>query len=524
MLQEFVTQPQTVPEDQSLRPSKEHSSSTGKWVFSVALITFLALFLRVFAVDYHSFWYDEAVTAILTQVSLTDLVQGREKDNGNPPLYWVAARGWSILFGRSEIGLRSLSVVCGVLTIPILALLGRRLLDRTTGLFAAGLLAISPFHIELSNEARTYALLGFLIVLNSYFFVRWIDQMRITDLAVYALTTFLSCYSHYYALILPLGNLACLLTFSRTRGLLFPWLGAMAVAGLLWICWLPAFIEQLRTPGNLSREADRWQYQFLSTPVVFSLGRTFAWRDSTWWMLGLAALGTLVAFAGPTLLALFQLRRQRLTAIFLGGWCLLPIFCPLIVAVFFSPIYHVRAASVGFLAYILLLAFGLTQIRLPLRIGMIGLIIVLTGISLFRYATQPLKDDWRSATPYILNTVGNGEPIIFDKDIEVVSFKYYVPSLRSLPEKMIAVVSAEQGHILGVQYQNGTRIDRAVRAYGEEIFSLPSGCLVLCVPSQPPNYYEDLLMKHGYTIARRNHFHRIDILHFVRNSGEEAVP
>jgi len=493
------------------------------WMLGLASIMLLGLFLRIVAINYHSFWYDEAVTAKLTEAPTTDLIRGQVKDNGNPPFYWVLAKAWSSIFGRSEIGFRSLSVLFGVLTIPVLALLGRKLLGPEAGLFAAGLLAISPFHIELSNETRTYAVLGFLIVSNTYFFVRWIDQNQLLDLGAYSLTTFLAGYAHYYALILPLGQFVCLWMIPQRRRLILPWFGAMVVAGLLWISWLPTFADQLRTPGNLSRSGDTWKYQFLSTPVVFSLGRTFAWRDSSRVMLGLAAMGTLIGFGIPALVALGRLRRQRFTATFLGAWLLFPIVCPLIVAFLFSPIYHIRAGSVGFLAFILLVAFGLTRFRPVVRYATISLILILTGVSLYHYSTKPLKDDWRSATPLILQTENHGAPIIFDTSIEVASFMYYVPRFGTVPEDMIGIGSAQGESILGVRYQKGTRIDQLRCEYLDQIVSLPAFCLVLCVPTQPAGYYENLFAKHGFSVSGKSQFHRIDVIHFVRNSNQAAV-
>src|ERR1700687_6368825 len=136
MAQQLTTEGQFISKD---REMEGNSFAAWKWVLSLTLVTVLALFLRIMAVDYHSFWYDEAVTAKLTEATTADLIQGRVKDNGNPPLYWVLARGWSSVFGRSEIGFRSLSVLFGVLTIPIIAILGRRLLSPAAGLLAGSL-------------------------------------------------------------------------------------------------------------------------------------------------------------------------------------------------------------------------------------------------------------------------------------------------------------------------------------------------------------------------------------------------
>ena len=74
----------------------------------------------------------------------------------------------------------------------LLALLGRQLLGPKVGLLAAGLLAVSPLQIELSNEARTYALLQLVAIANTWFFVRWVQRERMTDLVVYGIDHVLS--------------------------------------------------------------------------------------------------------------------------------------------------------------------------------------------------------------------------------------------------------------------------------------------------------------------------------------------
>jgi uncharacterized membrane protein len=55
----------------------------------------------------------------------------------------------------------------GTLTVPLLGLLGTRLLGRPQGFWAALLLAVAPLHVSYSQEARTYAFTVFLVVLST---------------------------------------------------------------------------------------------------------------------------------------------------------------------------------------------------------------------------------------------------------------------------------------------------------------------------------------------------------------------
>src|SRR5262249_37649256 len=155
----------------------------------------------------------------------------------------------------------------------------------------------------------------------------------------------------------------------------------------------------------------------------------------------------------------------------LAGWLLFPILLPLIVAILKTPIYHVRAASVGLPAFLLLTAYGLTLIRLPWRLGFAGVIVTMTGISLFRYSTQPVNDDWRSATQVVLSQAKDGQRILFDNDSEIISFDYYVPRYGRMPQEMLAILSVQSDRVLAVKYEEGRRVDKEAQDYFKDIFS-----------------------------------------------------
>ena len=76
-----------------------------------------------------------------------------------PPLYFVLIWVWAKAFGTGEVALRSISPLAGVAVVPIAYLCARELLDRRAGLIAAALVAVNPFMIWYSQEARAYMLL-----------------------------------------------------------------------------------------------------------------------------------------------------------------------------------------------------------------------------------------------------------------------------------------------------------------------------------------------------------------------------
>jgi hypothetical protein len=493
------------------------------------LVTVLGGVLRYSAVEVHSFWYDEAVSAALADATYIDLLTGAARDHGNPPLYWVLIRAVSQAFGASDTVLRMPSVISGTLTIPVVALLGRRLFSPTTGWIAALLFAINPLSLELSTEARVYALWHFLLVLNMYFFSRWLQETGRRLLALYAMTLALSVLSHYYSLVLPLAQGLVVLGFRRDR--LWPWLTAAAGAAVLTLFWLPAFMSQFPA-GAFPRHGATWYLQFLATPLVFEVGRTLVWRDEPLLVLGAALLLALLTFWSLAVVGLWRTWRERSvpTAVLLAAWLALPVALPFLAALVANPLYHARAGSIALPPLLLLVAYGLLALRPRLRAVMIGIIGALTLISTYRFFTEPLKDDWRAATPFLLARAQADEPLLFDPARQMIPFRLYAPEAHPRGSWYgVSEIDAVERRLLGFRYREDSSIledymsqvrdDNQLQDLTNDIFKQRNLWLVLYRSGAPVTIYQTLLESYGYALAEHHRYEGIDLYRFERSSG-----
>ena|SRR5579864_2272534 len=147
----------------ALRLSKEATSRFARTCsrFLLLFIVLIAGSLRLAWLGRPSLWYDEVVTLTLAlQRGPRELLRLLPQlDATRAPLHPLLLQGWLSLFGSSDWTARSFSVLCGVLSVLAVYRIGCASFDRSTGLWAAWLCAISPLLIMYSQEARPYALL-----------------------------------------------------------------------------------------------------------------------------------------------------------------------------------------------------------------------------------------------------------------------------------------------------------------------------------------------------------------------------
>ena len=121
------------------------------------LIIVLGAFLRFYNIPKFSLWADEAyVVRFVQNNSLKDIVTGKEFDPGNPPFYYILFGLWTNIFGYGKLAVRFLPAIFGILSIPLVFVVGKKLLNTESGLIAALILSASPFHIDHSQSTRGY--------------------------------------------------------------------------------------------------------------------------------------------------------------------------------------------------------------------------------------------------------------------------------------------------------------------------------------------------------------------------------
>jgi hypothetical protein len=206
------------------------------WAIALLLAAFA---LRAHALGAKSLWYDELRQVEVAQQPLADFTRYLLLHAGRPLDYLVthALLPW----GRQEFWLRVPALLWGTLSVAVFYALARRWLGARAALWAAALLAASPFAVQYSQEQRPYALYLLIALLALWTLERALARRSAGAWLVFALTAAAGTLTHFfYAILLGVQGLYGLVVLAwppRRPG----WarsLAALAASGLAGIAAL----------------------------------------------------------------------------------------------------------------------------------------------------------------------------------------------------------------------------------------------------------------------------------------------
>jgi len=255
------------------KPSGALSSLWERWaLLSLLAIVLLGAVLRFYGLDVQSLSDDELASwDFSNRGTLSQVIEGVRGDI-HPPLYFLILRFAQWIFGDSEWALRLPSAVAGLLSIPAIYLLGKKLYSEREGIIAALFLTVLWAPIYYSQEARPYAMLILLSILTSYFWwdvmldLRYRRELPAREAALYVICAVSCAYLHYLGLLLVVlqGVALAALMYGALRKAMLLYI-PVAVA---YLPWLPSMVHQFRSgtyngSGEATLRALPDHFQFL---------------------------------------------------------------------------------------------------------------------------------------------------------------------------------------------------------------------------------------------------------------------
>jgi len=408
----------------------------------------LAAVIRIPTLGGQSFLRDEVFTLRLVHMSAGKMLATIPHSESNPPLYYLVEWVWARIAGYSEAGLRSLSVVCGILTVPVVYRAGAVLVSRRAGLVAGLTVAVSPFLVWYSQEARAYALL---ILLASWSFLMFVHSLRSPtprNLGLWSLASALALTAHYFAIFLVVAEAAWLLTTSAGKRI-------VAIACIPWaattLALLPlALYQRAHINTGWIAASGSLPVRFKDSVKSFLSGVYLVHPPLNPWTAlvpGLLVLTSVALLLRPTAR---NERRRVLPCVVVG---LIAVGTPTILDVAGLRYVEARNLSVCLIPLLVPVAAGFTTIRAggePTRVGtaaLVGLCLVWIGLVVNVYVNPRYqKADWREVGRQ-LGPAPVPRALVAQRSPTLRLLRVYLPQVARMPRggtevKQIAVVDA----------------------------------------------------------------------------------
>jgi uncharacterized membrane protein len=444
------------------------------WVLAWTAILVAGLGLRACELGRSVYWYDEAISSVMISGYQWDEIRGQLAgrefhpaevlrfqrptpgrglhstlqnlavfDPQHAPLYFVAARAWTGMVGASPAAIRWLSVVAGLLAIPLFFVLAAELFQsRRAGWIAAGLAVLSPFHVIYSREARPYAWLTVAVLASSLLLLKASRRGLLSLWVAYGLCIAAGMYIHlgFATVVAAHGVWVVVNAWSKTgtaklraRGMV-PYVVATALGLILFIPWLRVILANTATasrhldwtkdPVGMVRLAAMWAHNYSALFLDSGVSIKHVEHLTASWILAYALRVGLLVVAGFALVRMVR-TAGRLPAIFVLGLLTIPFVTFAVPDILFGGLRsgggsrYLLASYIGlglviahFLDRLLASRRSATGISLALIFGLCGLYSCIRLVRAEVWWTKAID----YYTPRVIRTINQAEaPLVYTR-------------------------------------------------------------------------------------------------------------
>lgn len=305
------------------------------------LLIMLASMLRIYGIDRESLWTDELFAVMASYLpTFSDLWPILINDS-HPPGY-VALMYWILpLSGYSDFGVRLHALLFGIIWIPLVYWLGKRLYSMHVGIVAAAIITCSFSAIYFSQEARAYSMLVTFNLLNivCFFEILFAKQIERRYIVGFILSSIILYYLHYtgFVFIAAEGLLYIILHIAGWRR--GTWRELLVIFGiplLVYSPWLWFMFD------HVTDQSKNWAVSAKPTPMdVFYTFRYLWGPDHNHTLLFIYSMPIAFAISMREYLRKKPENRMAATCVLLF-LMIVPVLAFYIESVFWTPIFEKR--------------------------------------------------------------------------------------------------------------------------------------------------------------------------------------
>jgi uncharacterized membrane protein len=380
-------------------------------------LTLIGAILRFYHLGFNSIWLDEASTLNFAIKSIPDIWQATTAGEFNPPLfYWT--EHVMLVFGNSEVVLRFIPALLGVLTIPLIYLAGREFMDRNTGIIAAAAFAFSPFLLYYSQDARAYSMMLFFITFSMVFYFRALKTNDILNWVLFGILSALAFWSHFYALVI----IGALILYALYE--LFPKIkGSLSAARPLVYSWvifgiicLPLILVTIQLFAKRSESAPTFGIQGPAL-IIATFAQISGSEVAMYLLLILFVAGVIQAFMLDKNKGIFLVTVTILTFV-ISNFLSYKIPMQPRYLIFLAIVYFIAIALSCRLLYTLMNCRGVVY-------GFIAFMVIINAPVLLDYYSGYTKEDWRGFAGGLQQRTQQGDIVVIVPGYVAQPLDYY---------------------------------------------------------------------------------------------------
>jgi len=331
------------------------------------------LYVRLRNIDATGLWLDEAFSVSVSdpQNGFFDVYRTTLSDV-HPPFYQILLWAYYHVVGFGEHTGRYLSAIFGVLLIPGIFFLGRKLFDEQIGLIAAWLVSVNSLLVHYSQETRSYALLTLLTVLSFVVFLRCLSRGRGQDFFCYWLISAALINTHYFGYLPVFAQVLLLLHMILRREVQSQVIYKFIFAG---------FFAALTVVPVLSYAESSFSREFWIQPPesVFFFKVFLSYFGDSF----LAALFAVILISGLASIAGNPASASSYRLIVF--WGVVGVVVPYVCSVYLRPVTTLRNFIFLLPAVLLVAAHAVSNIRdVPVKILMLVVLLAFSATPLFK--------------------------------------------------------------------------------------------------------------------------------------------
>lgn len=442
------------------------------------------LAIRLYSINSHSFWLDEAYSwTMATQYSFAEIIDRTARDF-HPPLYFMLLKCWIAIFGDSEVAQRMLSVLLDELTMISLYVFCRdafaeenlpdksaptaKSLSAYAGVLAGALYAANSMHIHWSIETRMYSMATLLSVVSSWVLLRGLWNREPRWWIAYIIVATALLYTHNYGVFTVFGQACfliglCIRTFFNQRGsnkvsrkvditlrvmngdssaehrhcsfAFLPPIAAMIAVGVGFLPWLSILLSQTQQaredywipPLNLWTIPKTWLDLLIHENLPIDQRNTI--------------LALLVSVASVAILVWFVWPPRNRGTILVLIMIVSPVVCSGVISAVSLPIITSRHYLVAGTFFFCAVAHVVVK-RLPAEVSVAAAVLLIVNMLYFHVCYRDelrISDDSgvRAVVGYVSEEIQPGDLIVVSDQRLLLSTRYYEsrlpPRVRSFP-------------------------------------------------------------------------------------------